>query len=106
VPQPDRVQKLLAMLEKSPDDTFLLYALAMERKKSDTQEAVSLLQRVIGLDPNQCYAYFQLGQTHELAGDIDAAKSAYQNGLIAARRSGDAHAGQEIAGALDAISSP
>jgi predicted TPR repeat methyltransferase len=99
----DRVSKLRAMLAKTADDPFLLYALAMELKKSDAAEALQLLHRVTQLDPRQCYAYFQLGQTHELGGDLDAAKAAYRDGLAAADRYGDAHARQEIEGALQMI---
>ena len=99
----DRSQKIQAMLEKSPDDPFLLYALAMEKKKTDTGEALRLLRRVTQLDPAQCYAYFQLGQTHELEGNAEAAKGAYREGLAAAERYGDQHAKQEIAGALSMI---
>jgi predicted TPR repeat methyltransferase len=99
----DRAEKILGMLAKSPDDPFLLYALAMEKKKSDTGEALRLLRRVTQLDPSQCYAYFQLGQTHELEGDTEAAKGAYREGIVAAERYGDQHAKQEIAGALSMI---
>jgi predicted TPR repeat methyltransferase len=103
MPDNERVLKLQGMLSKSPDDPFLLYALAMERKKTNTSEAVELLQRVIQLDPAQCYAYFQLGQTQEIIGNLDAARSAYRDGIAAAARYGDSHAGQEIAGALQMI---
>jgi predicted TPR repeat methyltransferase len=103
MPANERVTKLRTMLEKSPGDAFLLYALAMELKKSDATEALELLHRVTQLDPRQCYAYFQIGQTHEAAGDIAAAKAAYHNGLAAAEKYGDAHAKQEIAGALQMI---
>src|ERR1700722_513944 len=99
----DRTQKILTMLEKSPDDPFLLYALAMEKKKTDTGEALRLLRRVTQLDPSQCYAYFQLGQTHEMTGDNEAAKGAYREGLAAAERYGDQHAKQKTAGALGMI---
>jgi predicted TPR repeat methyltransferase len=91
------------MLAKNPDDPFLLYALAMERKKTDTGEAIELLHRVTQLDPKQCYAYFQLGQTHEMTGDLEAAKAAYRAGQAAAARYGDAHAAQEITAALQMI---
>jgi predicted Zn-dependent protease len=103
MPAVDRVTKLRTMLQRTPDDPFLLYALAMELKKSHTTEALALLRRVTQLDPKQCYAYFQLGQTHESAGDLAAAKAAYREGLAAAQRYGDTHAGQEIAGALQMI---
>jgi predicted TPR repeat methyltransferase len=103
VSQTDRVQKIQAMLESRPDDPFLLYALAMENKKTDAPRAIELFRRVTQLDSRQCYAYFQLGQTHELSGDLDAARSAYHEGLDAAGRAGDEHAKQEIAAALEMI---
>src|SRR5262249_50293606 len=98
-----RVEKVKAMLAASPDDTFLLYALAMEYKKTDQRQSIELLRRVTLLDPLQSYAYFQLGQVHELAGDIEAARDAYRQGLAAADRAGDAHAKSEIAAALAII---
>jgi predicted TPR repeat methyltransferase len=98
--QPTRAQKLQAMLAQTPDDPFLLYALAMEMKKTDTAEALQLLERTIAIDPKQCYAYFQLGQTHESAGDTDSAKAAYTRGIAAADKFGDSHAKEEIAAAL------
>jgi len=91
------------MLEKSPDDPFLLYALGMEMKKTDVAAALELFHRVIQVDPGQCYAYYQLGQTHEAAHNSSAAQAAYRDGLAAAGRVGDEHARQEITAALEAL---
>lgn len=100
---PERVQKLESMLQKSPNDGFLLYALAMEHKKTNATEAIRLLRRAIEVDAGHCYAYFQLGQTLELTGDLETAKKTYRDGITAAQRVGDAHAKEEIAGALSMI---
>lgn len=99
----DRAIKLRAMLEKTPGDPFLVYALAMEHKRTDPRQAIELFERAIQLDANQSYAYFQLGQMHEAAGNIAAARAAYENGVLAAKRAGDEHARQEIFAALDAL---
>jgi Flp pilus assembly protein TadD len=93
------------MLETSPDDPFLLYALAMEFKRSNESQALELLGRVIQIDPNQAYAYFQLGQVHEGAGRMDDARDVYRRGIEAAGRGGDEHARSELMGALDALES-
>jgi Tfp pilus assembly protein PilF len=93
------------MLKTSPNDAFLVYALAMECKKSDPAQALTLLERVITLDPAQCYAHLQIGQVHESAGETEAAKIAYRRGLTAAARAGDEHARGEIAAALEAVES-
>lgn len=100
----ERMKKLRAMLDKQPDDPFLVYGLGMEYKKAgDGPRAIESFDRTIQLDPGYCYAYFQKGQAHESAGDVDAARRAYRAGMEAATRKGDAHALDEIRGALEAL---
>jgi Tfp pilus assembly protein PilF len=100
----DRLRQLQQMLEKSPRDTFLLYGIAMEHKKAgEVAPALENFDRVIELDPGYCYAYHQRGLLHESAGDVEAAKRSYREGVEAARRKGDAHAQGEIQAALDMV---
>jgi Tfp pilus assembly protein PilF len=98
------MDKLKAMLEKSPGDTFLLYAVALEyRKTGDAKSAVEYLDKVILHDWGYCYAYHQKGSILESNGDAEGAKQAYRQGIDAATRKGDEHARQEIAAALAMI---
>lgn len=99
-----RLHQLQAMLQKSPNDTFLLYGLAMEYKKMEQpQNAIDFLNRVIEVDPLYCYAYFQQGQVYEKMGETESARRSYQLGIDAATRKGDAHARQEIEGAMSML---
>jgi tetratricopeptide (TPR) repeat protein len=99
-----RMLQLRKLLEKEPNDPFLLYGIALEYKKAgDLPAAIEHLDRVIALDPGYCYAYHQKGLTYEQAGDVEAAKRAYRDGIEAARKKGDLHAAQEIEGALMAL---
>ena len=96
-----RMEQLEKMLEREPNDPFLLYGLALEHKKTaDLPRAIELLQQVIQVDPGYCYAYYQLGQIHTASGDVPAAKRVFEQGIAAARKKGDAHAAEEISGAL------
>ena len=100
----DRLSQLRQLLERDPDDTFLLYGIAMEYKKAqDTANAIEYLDRVIRLDPGYCYAYHQRGLVFEGVGDVEAAKQSYREGIEAARKAGDEHARQEIEAALATI---
>lgn len=100
----DRLAKLQGMLEKQPGDTFLLYAVALEHKKSgNADSAIEYLDRTLQFDPGYCYAYFQKGQILETTGDLDGARDAYRAGISAARTKGDAHALSELEGALQMI---
>ena len=73
----DRLRQLRQMLEKSPQDTFLLYGIAMEHKKAgDAARAVEFFDRVIQLDPGYCYAYHQKGLAFESVGDTESVRNA------------------------------
>ena len=103
-PQNDRLQQLQRMLDKSPDDAFLLYGIGMEHKKlGDAARAVEFFDRVIAVDPGYCYAYYQRGQVLEQAGDEEGARRAYRSGFEAAVKKGDAHARSELEAALDLL---
>jgi tetratricopeptide (TPR) repeat protein len=103
VPSP-RVQQLQKMLERSPDDPFLLYGLALEYKKiNDLPKALEYLGKTIQADSGYSYAYFQRGQVYEAMGDTHSARKAYLDGIDAAGKKGDDHARSELEGALSMI---
>ena len=100
----DRMLKLAAMLDKSPNDAFLLYGLAMEHKKAgDAGAAIEYLDRTIAADRGYCYAYYQKGLLLQNVGDIESARRVYREGIAAAEAKGDAHGRSEIAAALEMI---
>jgi predicted Zn-dependent protease len=97
----ERMKSLVAMLQKEPDDLFLLYAIALEHKKlGEFADALRYLGEVLKRDALYCVAYQQAAQVHESAGDVEAAKKAYQDGIAAASRKGDLHAKEEMESAL------
>lgn len=97
----ERLDKLLKMLEKQPNDTFLLYGIALEHHKlGNPLAALEFFDRVLALDPNYCYAYHRKGQILEETGDLEGARAAYRAGVEAAERAGDDHAREELAASL------
>ena len=103
-PPSERMQKLTALLERDPNDSFLLYAIALEHKKAgEHAAALDWFDRVIAKDPGYSVAYHQAALTHEAAGDIAGAKTAYHSGIAAAEKKGDHHAADEMRGALSMI---
>lgn len=100
----DRLEKLLKLLERDPNDAFVLYGIAMEHKKAGRHEqAIEFFNRVIGVDAGYCYAYHQRGLVFEALNDMESAKRSYQEGVAAAKTKGDAHAAEEISAALAMI---
>ena len=97
----DRLEKLQKILERDPNDPFVLYGIALEHKKlGDAKSAIEFLDRTIAADSGYCYAYYQKGQVQESLGDGPGARDTYQKGIAAAQLKGDAHAAGEIESAL------
>lgn len=99
-----RLEQLLRMLERDPNDAFLLYGAAMEHKKAGRfAESIEYLRRTLGIDAGYCYAFYQLGQVYEQLGDAPAAKRSYEDGITTATRKNDAHAKSELETALSML---
>ena len=93
----DRLQTLMAALEKEPDDPFLLYGIAHEQaKQGKTREAVEFFDRCIAKDPHYCYAYYHKARVLEESGDTGAAIEATRRGITQARACGDQKALSEL----------
>ncbi|HEV8379681.1 MAG TPA: hypothetical protein VGP99_12585 [Tepidisphaeraceae bacterium] len=100
----ERMQSLQRMLQKEPDDLFLLYAIALEHKKArEFADALKYLDQVLRNDPLYCVAYQQMAQVHESAGNVEAARKAYRDGIAAAQRKGDLHSKEEMENALSML---
>ena len=99
-----RRAKLEQMLEKSPEDVFLSFGLAMElAKEGMTEEALTQFDRVLRIDPSYLTAYFQKGSALIAAGRVPEARAALAAGLAAANASGDLHAASEMRALLDTL---
>ena len=96
--------KLEQLLEKSPQDVFLNFGLAMElANEGRTDEALALFDRVLRLDPSYLTAHFQKGSTLIAAGRVPDSRAALAAGIAAAQTSGDLHAASEMQALLDTI---
>ena len=96
--------KLEQMLEKSPQDVFLNFGLAVElAKEGRTDEALAQFDRVLRLDPSYLTAHFQKGSTLIAVGRVPDARAALTAGITAAQTSGDLHAASKMQVLLDTI---
>lgn len=99
-----RRDKIQSMLQESPDDVFLIYALAMEfSKESDVESALSAFGRVREIDPNYVPAYFQAGQLLAQEVRIEEAQAILKEGIQIARQNGDDHAFGEMSEFLESL---
>jgi predicted Zn-dependent protease len=101
----NRLEMLTAFLEQNPGDAFARYGLAMEYAKAgQTDTALEQFAKLLQLHPDYTNGYFMAAQTLEKAGRTADAKKMLENGVEAAKRTGNKHALSEMAGMLEEIS--
>ncbi len=98
--QPNRLQRLQSFLSASPNDTFVIYALAKEYEMlGDLEKALHQFQHLLKVDPKYVGAYYHLGKLYEQLEQPETAFQTYRQGMAVARELGDQHALSELAGA-------
>ncbi len=88
------------MLQESPADSFLLFAIAKEYENlGDTAQALEHYLRLEQTDPGYVGLYYHLGKLYEQIEQLDAARQAYEQGMAVAQTAGDRHAWSELSAA-------
>jgi tetratricopeptide (TPR) repeat protein len=97
-----RVNMLMGMLEKEPNDLFLNYALGLECAKDlqTVHDAESQFRIVLSLDETYHAAYYQLGQLFEALQRAPEAIEFYKKGLEQAEIRKDLKAANEFREAI------
>jgi hypothetical protein len=99
-----RREKLEAMLQSDPDDTYLKYALAMQcASEGDEAAGVRHLEELLAGDPHYVPAYFQAAQLLAKGSDIERSKQLLTRGIEVAHATGDEHAEGEMRGFLEQL---
>jgi tetratricopeptide (TPR) repeat protein len=95
-----RLQQLQQFLVASPDDAFILFALAKEyEKQNEVENALSYYQTLLEKHADYVGTYYHLGKLQEQMQAFDAAVTTYTAGMQVAKKAGDHHALSELAGA-------
>ncbi|CAH0265952.1 tetratricopeptide repeat protein [Pseudomonas mediterranea] len=92
------LESLEKMLAKGVDNPLLRFGLGKGYLDlNEFPRAAEHLQRCVELDPKYSAAWKLLGKAHQGQGDLAAARSAWEQGLEAARAHGDKQAEKEMA---------
>jgi tetratricopeptide (TPR) repeat protein len=103
--EPSRLQMLTELLEHNPGDAFARYGLAMEYSNAgQTEQALAEFKKLLELHPDYTNGYFMAAQALERSGRTADAKQMLENGVEAARRTGNKHALSEMTGMLEELS--
>jgi Tfp pilus assembly protein PilF len=98
----DRIAKLKEYLEKTPEDSFLQHALALEYVKlGEDATAKQYFETLLQANPGYVGSYYHLGKLWERAADFPKAIEVYGQGMKIAKAAGDNHAYNELQAAQD-----
>lgn len=99
-----RLQKLAEMLEKQPNDTFLIYAMGMEYLGTgDLNVAEKYFKQVLEVDPLHVATHYQLGILFTLTNRENEAQTFLEKGFELAKQKGDLKTQNEFRSALDEL---
>jgi predicted Zn-dependent protease len=102
--QEQRLEAFRQFVEKSPDDPFARYSLAMAlRGAGRVDEAITEFRELARRAPEYVPTYLMLGQALEALGNDGEAAQAYEHGIAQAARKQDGHAEGELTSALEAV---
>lgn len=97
----ERLDLIKKMLKKSPKDTFLNYAAALEyEKQGDKSTAIELIERVLDIDEKYLGAYYKLGKLYEEQALPEKAINIYRKGKEIAKSTNDQKTIGELTEAL------
>ena len=96
-----RIEKLLQFLAEDPNDSFTLYALATEYKKTDKQKALEYFEKLLNEHENYVGTYYHAAALYDRLGKENEARLTYQKGMKIAREANNMHAFSELQGAFN-----
>jgi tetratricopeptide (TPR) repeat protein len=85
----DKLKRLIEMLSEQPEDSFLLFALAKEYEKSDSERALHYYEQLRKADPDYLGLYYHHGQLLIDLNRDEQAENVLQKGLQLARTQQD-----------------
>ncbi len=102
-----RLLYLQKLIEASPNDSFILFALAKEYEGTgDEAQSLSFYLRLKETNPSYVGTYYHLGKLYEGQEDFQNAILTYKQGIEISRQAGDRHAMSELQGALLNLEDP
>ena len=101
-----RREKIEAMLEDDPTDTFLRYSLAMELdKEGENEHSLEKLSELTKDEPPYVPAFFMAGQQLVRLDRVNEARAILRDGIEQARTQNDSHAAGEMSEFLASLGS-
>lgn len=92
----DRIQLLRQFTEEEPENPFNWYALAIEFRETDPEEAQILFAKLLANHTSYLATYFPAAHLYAEMDEIDQAKVIFEKGIFLAREQKNIKALQEL----------
>lgn len=98
------IEQIESMLKDSPNDTFLLYALAMELDNQEQHDrSLEIFGTLMNLEPPYVPAFFMSAQQLTRLDRVNEARTNLRAGIEHARNQDDLHAAAEMSEFLTSL---
>lgn len=97
----DRLQQLHYYLDQNPGDPFLIFAIAKEWEREDSEKALHTYLELRAKHPDYTGLYYHLGKLYAARGASAQAAVIFDEGIEIARSQGDRHAENELRNARE-----
>lgn len=99
-----RIQQLLEFISEDPNDSFSMYALALEyHKAGETENAILQLEKLRNYNPDYLALYYQLGNFYKQQHDMVNAELVLRDGILLAEAQKNKHTLAELKQSLSDI---
>lgn len=92
----DRIHLLRQFTEEEPENPFNWYALAIEFRETNQDEAYALFAKLLVNHPSYLATYFPAAHLYAEMGEIEQSKVIFENGIALARQQKNTKALQEL----------
>ncbi|GAB3337655.1 hypothetical protein GCM10027299_49000 [Larkinella ripae] len=92
----NRIQQLLLFIEEQPDEPFNVYALAMEYREEQPEQAMNYLRQLLEQYPKYLPSYYPAAALATEQNDRSMAETIYQRGIALAGEQKNEKAYQEL----------
>jgi Tfp pilus assembly protein PilF len=92
----DRIQLLRQFTQEEPDNPFNWYALALEFRESDPEQAQSLFSKLLTKHPTYLATYFPAAHLYAEIGELKQSRMVFESGIELAREQKNTKALQEL----------
>lgn len=99
----ERLKQLFDFLEKDPEDSFTIYAIALEYLKENPGKALEYMDILLEKHPDYLPTYYQAALVYQSMGSNEKAIAIFEKGIALAQKTNNHMTKRELQNALNEL---